>query len=447
MLTLARRRRRTICQSILFLIILAAIGTPTCAATFDRQAFLAAVKDRFESEPALMDLRSPSDPILQVEPFAQKTTGWQANFMRIPGMRLPVTGQSATFGVALAYLASQEIGISLSSGRGDALLVVDDGTLYHRPPSVTLQGIFSNFAGILLRSVFDDRSSCSIQSPVFRGTPAESRFANSICQDLKQVLADAKNEFTDQQLLTSEKEAARTAIQRSQDLLMQASGYGNRQTMEAAIAALESSIAGNDLNDIRSKAQALTNASRDVEQFVAGQHATADSEADARQAANKELARTENLLAQATEYNKRDQVVETKRSLERSLAGEDAEDIRAKTQALRAANDDVAQFIGHHRSTATTQPVVRNPISSVSDDWFLAGILIFVVVLFGFFSIPTLVAFSRRHRSRWAILVVNMAFGATLIGWVIALIWAMNKVDDPVKGGMKIGPAPPDPIL
>lgn len=40
-----------------------------------------------------------------------------------------------------------------------------------------------------------------------------------------------------------------------------------------------------------------------------------------------------------------------------------------------------------------------------------------------------------------------MAFGATLIGWVIALIWAMNKVDDPIKGGVKIGPVPPDPIL
>ena len=152
-----------------------------------------------------MDLRSPYDPILRVEPFTKKTTGWQKDLMTIPGMRLPLDGKRATFGVALAYLATQELGISLSSSRGDALLVVDDGTLYHRPASVTLQGIFSNFAGTLLRSVFDEGNSCSIQSPVFRGTPSESRFANSICRDLKQALADAKTEFEDQQLLTSEK--------------------------------------------------------------------------------------------------------------------------------------------------------------------------------------------------------------------------------------------------
>jgi len=30
---------------------------------------------------------------------------------------------------------------------------------------------------------------------------------------------------------------------------------------------------------------------------------------------------------------------------------------------------------------------------------------------------------------------------------MIALIWALNEVDDPFKGGTKIGPAPPDPIL
>jgi predicted kinase/GNAT superfamily N-acetyltransferase len=35
----------------------------------------------------------------------------------------------------------------------------------------------------------------------------------------------------------------------------------------------------------------------------------------------------------------------------------------------------------------------------------------------------------------------------TLVGWVVALIWATNKVDDPVKGGVKLRPAPPDPIL
>jgi hypothetical protein len=45
------------------------------------------------------------------------------------------------------------------------------------------------------------------------------------------------------------------------------------------------------------------------------------------------------------------------------------------------------------------------------------------------------------------IFVLNLAFGATLVGWVIALVWALNKVDDPMKGGIKYDPQPHDPIL
>lgn len=84
---------------------------------------------------------------------------------------------------------------------------------------------------------------------------------------------------------------------------------------------------------------------------------------------------------------------------------------------------------------------------SSNSDWLWIGIFLVVVLGGGFFSIPTIVAFSRRHRNRWAILVLNLAFGVTLIGWVIALIWALNKVDDPIKGGVKMGPPPPDPVL
>jgi hypothetical protein len=433
-------------RSVFLVSAFVTLSTHTSAATFDRQAFLAAVKERFKSEPALMELRSPYDPILRVESYTAKTKGWQKDVMTIPAMSLPATGLNASFGIALAYLASEELRIPFSSGRGNALLVVDDGVLYHRPATITIGGSFTNFADILLRTVFDERSSCSIQTPVFRGTPAESDFAKSICRDLKQVVADARNEFKDQRLLASEKENARTAIQRAQDLLKQVPRYGNAPLVEASITSLAASIEGNDLNEIRSKEQALVNGSRDVEQNVATQHASADALASARQAANRELTRTQNLLPQASGYSKREQVVSVQRSLENSVAGDDTEDIKAKTQALVAANRELDQFIGQQRSAATTRPVAQS--SSASDgDWFMAGIFLLVVVGFGFFSIPTLVAFSRRHRNRWAILVLNLVFGATLIGWVIALIWALNKVDDPVKGGVKLGPAPPDPIL
>lgn len=51
-------------------------------------------------------------------------------------------------------------------------------------------------------------------------------------------------------------------------------------------------------------------------------------------------------------------------------------------------------------------------------------LLIIVVVHF----IPTIIAFSRDHPSRWAIFIVNLFFGFTGLGWIIALIWSLIGV-------------------
>ena len=68
-----------------------------------------------------------------------------------------------------------------------------------------------------------------------------------------------------------------------------------------------------------------------------------------------------------------------------------------------------------------------------------AGLLIYLL--------PALIAFCRRHRNRWIILLINMVFGGTVLGWFAALIWALNKLDDPVKGGTKIDRQGSDPIV
>ena len=73
--------------------------------------------------------------------------------------------------------------------------------------------------------------------------------------------------------------------------------------------------------------------------------------------------------------------------------------------------------------------------------------LVFIALICVVYPLPAIIAFSRRHRNRWVILVINIAFGATVIGWLIALVWALNKVDAPVKGGIKYDPQPHDPIL
>lgn len=46
-----------------------------------------------------------------------------------------------------------------------------------------------------------------------------------------------------------------------------------------------------------------------------------------------------------------------------------------------------------------------------------------IVSLFVYFA-PSMIAYYRNHRSGGAILLVNLLFGCTFIGWCIALIWS-----------------------
>lgn len=52
--------------------------------------------------------------------------------------------------------------------------------------------------------------------------------------------------------------------------------------------------------------------------------------------------------------------------------------------------------------------------------WIIVG---FVTLYF----VPAIVAFSRKHNSKVAILVVNFVFGWSLVGWIIALVWACTR--------------------
>lgn len=61
-------------------------------------------------------------------------------------------------------------------------------------------------------------------------------------------------------------------------------------------------------------------------------------------------------------------------------------------------------------------------------------LLVLVVLLGAGFFLPTILAFRREHPNRWLIFVLNVAFGATFVGWVIALIWALNAAHKPRVG-------------
>ena len=308
---------------------------------FDRHAFLTAVKERLKAEDSLMEPPRSFDPLWR---FDDPRTPWQVNVIAIPGMPSLPKVQKASFGLALAYLAAQEQHITFMDSRPGQqtqglVYVVGMGPNSH----VELHGLFQQFGQQLLSAIFSDSGPCR-----FRGflhyVPSEVEFANSICNDLKQTLLEARQEWRNGGIVASEKRTARAAVQQTQDLLKQAKGYGNARLVEAAIATLETSLNGDNLEEIRSRSQALTTASRDIPQFVAAQRARSDALARARRAANQELTRMQSLLAEAQGYSKQNQVGSSQKALELALAGDNPDEITAKTQPLIALNQDIEQY-------------------------------------------------------------------------------------------------------
>ena len=50
--------------------------------------------------------------------------------------------------------------------------------------------------------------------------------------------------------------------------------------------------------------------------------------------------------------------------------------------------------------------------------------LLIMLAIFGGYLLPSLVARARRHRNVNAITVLNLFLGWTVLGWLVALIWA-----------------------
>lgn len=56
---------------------------------------------------------------------------------------------------------------------------------------------------------------------------------------------------------------------------------------------------------------------------------------------------------------------------------------------------------------------------------------IFILVgLMAIYFLPTIVGFGRKKNNAGAICVLNLFLGWTLVGWVVALVWALT-VDAP----------------
>ncbi len=58
--------------------------------------------------------------------------------------------------------------------------------------------------------------------------------------------------------------------------------------------------------------------------------------------------------------------------------------------------------------------------------------LVLIPIALGFYVLPTLLAWSRRHPQRWKITWINLLLGWTGVGWVIAMVmnFALTAVPD-----------------
>jgi hypothetical protein len=67
----------------------------------------------------------------------------------------------------------------------------------------------------------------------------------------------------------------------------------------------------------------------------------------------------------------------------------------------------------------------------------IVGMLLIVAAIAIYF-LPSIVASNRRHQNAEAIAVLNLLLGWTVLGWIVALVWAFTAVQRP-RGEM-----PPD---
>ena len=54
----------------------------------------------------------------------------------------------------------------------------------------------------------------------------------------------------------------------------------------------------------------------------------------------------------------------------------------------------------------------------------LLSLLIFGLILFGAYFLPSIIANARGHRDQLAIFLLNICFGWTGFGWLALLVWA-----------------------
>ena len=58
------------------------------------------------------------------------------------------------------------------------------------------------------------------------------------------------------------------------------------------------------------------------------------------------------------------------------------------------------------------------------------GDMVLLLVLYVVYFVPTIVALARNCAKKAGIIVLNVFLGWTLIGWVLALVWAVSDSEE-----------------
>jgi Superinfection immunity protein len=72
-------------------------------------------------------------------------------------------------------------------------------------------------------------------------------------------------------------------------------------------------------------------------------------------------------------------------------------------------------------------------MESHAGDLIIVGTVFLIIGIV--YILPSLAAFRREHPNRWLILVINLAFGGTIVGWGVALAWALRVAHRPGSTG------------
>ncbi|ETD27840.1 superinfection immunity protein [Helicobacter canis] len=61
------------------------------------------------------------------------------------------------------------------------------------------------------------------------------------------------------------------------------------------------------------------------------------------------------------------------------------------------------------------------------DYWSLGTFVLIIIASIFIYFLPSLIAMFSHHRDRFLILIINVFFGWSVLGWFIALIWSFIR--------------------